>query len=203
MSNEYFGSPCQGDEYSPWTEESWISEPRAKARRAAYLFPSTQEPLFIEKGELTNKTQWQPLVSIFVNYIQEVNPVAVCAIFEDGQRTFSSIDEKLNSLAEAWDRRNSIKSIIDYHHFSLVQIIGVGPQAIPFLLNRLSQGETEWLYALRAIAGTDPVPVDQRNDQEATRRIWLDWASHHANQRTRQALADKVVPTGRVPKYIR
>lgn len=57
------------------------------------------------------------------------------------------------------------------------EIIGMGPTAIPFLLEELEREPDHWFWALRSITGVDPVAADSRGDLQAMTAAWLDWGN--------------------------
>lgn len=90
---------------------------------------------------------------------------AVATIFDD--------------LAERWIAETEYQSSLVriFNHPIYQQIIGLGPAAIPCLLERLVVEPDRWLIALSAITRTDPVP-DGATPEEAV-RVWLDWAERN------------------------
>ncbi|MEK0337950.1 MAG: hypothetical protein QQN41_11010 [Nitrosopumilus sp.] len=61
-------------------------------------------------------------------------------------------------------------------HKSYQEIIGLGSKVIPFLINRLDSTPSFWFMALEAIAGENPVPMNQRGYLEKEIAAWRDWA---------------------------
>ncbi len=57
-------------------------------------------------------------------------------------------------------------------HPAYQQIIGLGKQAIPFLLRELDQKSGRWFWALKSITREDPVLQHRRNTQEMI-KAWL------------------------------
>ncbi len=59
------------------------------------------------------------------------------------------------------------------------RIIGMGPKAIPLILQQLENNLADpdhWFWALQALTGQDPVPPDARGDMSAMAHAWLEWA---------------------------
>jgi len=56
-----------------------------------------------------------------------------------------------------------------------MQIVGMGPIAVGFILAELERDPDYWFPALRAITGIDPVKPSQRGDLELMTRVWLQW----------------------------
>ena len=81
-------------------------------------------------------------------------------------------------LADAWRvERGTSSNIAGIHlHSSYQQIIGLGPAAVPLILDEMRRAPDFWFWALRAITGQDPVPSAHAGDLPAMTRDWLQWA---------------------------
>ena len=60
-------------------------------------------------------------------------------------------------------------------HPAYLQIIGMGPVAVPLIISELQDNPDYWFWALAAITGTDPVSHDERGDIHAMTNAWLRW----------------------------
>lgn len=60
-------------------------------------------------------------------------------------------------------------------HPAYQQIIGMGKDAVPLILDELRREPDHWFWALHAITGDDPVPSNGRGKLEGMTRAWLDW----------------------------
>ena len=58
-------------------------------------------------------------------------------------------------------------------HPSYRRIMGMGPDALPFILRELREHPDHWFVALNAITGEDPVPPDSTFDQAVS--AWIVW----------------------------
>ena len=80
-------------------------------------------------------------------------------------------------LSAEWKREtahlSSVKEIAQ--HRSYQAIIGMGEQAIPFILRDLEATHVQWFWALRSITGESPVQPEDRGDVQAMAATWLDW----------------------------
>jgi len=101
------------------------------------------------------------------------------AIIDGNAFVFESYADKFEALADAWDNASPGSSIIDYDNFALHQIIGMGPAAIPFLLDRLRCGEGHWVYALTCIAGEQAHEEQMNGDADQVIQAWLDWGRRY------------------------
>jgi hypothetical protein len=55
------------------------------------------------------------------------------------------------------------------------QIIGMGRPALPLILRELQRETDHWFWALEAISGENPVPLDQSGQVENMARAWIEW----------------------------
>jgi hypothetical protein len=61
-------------------------------------------------------------------------------------------------------------------HPAYQQIIGMGPVALPLLIEELRREPDHWFWALQAITGVNPVPAQDRGDTTRMTQAWLAWA---------------------------
>lgn len=88
---------------------------------------------------------------------------------------------RFRMLAARWrettlDYSSTSKIVLDE---SYQQIIGLGPVAIPLILNELRRRPEHWYHALRALTGENPVSPATQGDVEAMRQAWLQWGREH------------------------
>jgi hypothetical protein len=88
----------------------------------------------------------------------------------------------MNALT-AWQRdtryESSLMRIV--LHPGYQAIIGMGVDAIPFILDDLRLQGGHWFWALHAITQADP--TQQGGDLEAARLAWLNWGETHGYAR--------------------
>lgn len=58
-------------------------------------------------------------------------------------------------------------------HPAYLRVIGLGRQVIPLILGELQESPDHWFWALRAIAGEDP--VESESDFDEAVEAWLRW----------------------------
>ena len=87
-------------------------------------------------------------------------------------------ENRFNDLAEKWASETAHHSLMSsiVLHKGYQEIIGLGRDALPLILRRLSTEPNHWFWALRAISGEDPVPADDVGNFDAMRKAWLQWA---------------------------
>ncbi len=62
-------------------------------------------------------------------------------------------------------------------HPSYQRIIGMGQDALPYILDELRRAPDHWHWALVSITGENPVHAESSGDLEKMRQAWLGWAS--------------------------
>lgn len=60
-------------------------------------------------------------------------------------------------------------------HPAYQRIIGMGPQALPLILQDLQETHAQWFWALRAITGVDPIPPEDRGFVYRMVNAWIAW----------------------------
>lgn len=91
------------------------------------------------------------------------------------------IASRFETLKDKWAKEtantSSVSEII--LNDSYQQIIGMGPDVLPEILQSLEAELAFWFPALKSISGEDPVPVEAAGDLEAMRDAWLKWGRAH------------------------
>jgi hypothetical protein len=64
-------------------------------------------------------------------------------------------------------------------HPAYQQIIGIGKEAIPLILEELQREEDHWFWALKSITGEDPVSEVDRGNVPKMTQSWLQWGQRH------------------------
>jgi hypothetical protein len=92
---------------------------------------------------------------------------------------------RFQQLVEQWQtERGTMSSITEAVLCPAYQsIIGMGELALPFIFAQLrSEGDEpdQWFWALKAITGADPVPLEDRGNYPRMSAAWLEWANQSA-----------------------
>lgn len=92
-----------------------------------------------------------------------------------------NLEQTFRKLADEWRSQTSfISSVIDIvTNASYQRIIGLGPSVIPLILRELSKQPDHWFWALRAITGNEPIPEEDRGDNQLMTQAWLEWGAAH------------------------
>jgi hypothetical protein len=95
-------------------------------------------------------------------------------IFESESHEYT---EKFGRLKTEWNLASAhMSSTTDMAMLpSYQQIIGMGEKAIPLILSELEKEPDQWFWALKAIAGEDPVPPELRGRVREMVELWIEW----------------------------
>lgn len=83
------------------------------------------------------------------------------------------------SLANQWrtDTRWLSSTTEIAMHPAYQEIIGMGSDALPMILEELRADSDQWFWALKAISGVDPVPPRDRGIVKQMKGAWLEWGN--------------------------
>jgi hypothetical protein len=91
--------------------------------------------------------------------------------------TKSALAERFHTLAERWRAETEFASSPSsmFMNAAYQEIIGMGRDALPFILKDLAETRSHWFWALRAITGVDPVDPEYRGHVGRMADQWLEW----------------------------
>lgn len=95
---------------------------------------------------------------------------------------FQPAKERFEHLVDQWKQFESpSSSAMDLAmHPAYQQIIGMGPAAIPWIIEELEREPDHWFWALHCLTGgLDPVSTPDRGDLEAMSAAWIKWAKEN------------------------
>ena len=89
---------------------------------------------------------------------------------------------EFNRLVTEWKvgRRRGVDVVQMTAHPAYRQIVGMGEQVIPLILEELQHQPDHWFPALHELTGTSPVPEKSKGNIAEMRRAWLDWGKGEA-----------------------
>jgi hypothetical protein len=82
-----------------------------------------------------------------------------------------------DALFEAWTEETMFSSAVDeiVLNKNYQRIIGLGPKALPYLLDRLQHSDAHLFWALEHISGENPVPEELWGNVPEMSARWLQW----------------------------
>lgn len=94
-----------------------------------------------------------------------------------GNTRTEALRGRFQELADRWREETEFQSAISalYLHPAYQEIIGLGPDALPLILEDLATTRSDWFWALRAISGENPTPADERGQVSKMIDHWLKW----------------------------
>ena len=89
--------------------------------------------------------------------------------------------EEFNRLANEWlkQRPKGVDVAEMIRHPAYQAIIDIGPQAVPWLLERLAQRPDHWFYALNQITNAKPVQKQHQGNIKAMAEDWIKWGKQN------------------------
>jgi hypothetical protein len=108
-------------------------------------------------------------------------PCYLTATINGKEVPFDDSRQKFEELSKSWQEYNFGSSIIEYHDAAFEQIIGMGAEVVPYLLERLKDGEVEWVYALQRITGHHIENPDMIGDAEKVAEAWIEWGRENVH----------------------
>ena len=87
------------------------------------------------------------------------------------------LEQRFHEQADRWERETSFMSSTPKRvlHPSYQAIIAMGPDVIPILLRDLQKTRRSWFWALRYLAGVDPVESEDRGRLDKMVSAWVEW----------------------------
>ncbi|MEH2253583.1 hypothetical protein [Nostoc sp.] len=84
-------------------------------------------------------------------------------------------------LANQWRSETKHMSLMSdmILHTAYQQIIGMGRDAVPLILEELSREPEHWFWALKSITGANPIKPEDRGRLKKMAEAWLDWGRQH------------------------
>jgi hypothetical protein len=97
---------------------------------------------------------------------------------ESGQSAEAGLVRRFRDLVDQWKEATIFTSSGTelVLHPAYQQIIGMGPEALPLILDELHREEDHWFWALKSITGEDPVAPSDRGNLPKMTEAWLRWA---------------------------
>ena len=88
-----------------------------------------------------------------------------------------AIHERFEELVDRWRKETVFQSSAHQMatHPCYQEIIGMGRDAIPLVLQELKRDRDHWFWALRSITGIDPVRAEDRGNVRAMTDAWVEW----------------------------
>ena len=94
-----------------------------------------------------------------------------------GPRSEQDLRDQFGRLAAEWKKQSLLLSNPAQMALlkSYQQIIGMGPAAVPFILEALQREPDHWFWALESITGENPVPAEAYGVTHHMAEVWVDW----------------------------
>ena len=89
----------------------------------------------------------------------------------------AQLRQRFKRYADEWTAQTAHLSVLSQRvmHPSYQRIIGLGADALPLIIERLSTQPDHWFWALSSISGEDPVRPEDVGRFGVMRDTWIDW----------------------------
>jgi hypothetical protein len=93
----------------------------------------------------------------------------------------STPQERFSRLAAEWKEKSRHMSNVAQMAMlrPYQKIIGMGWDAVPFILEELQREPNQWFWALEAITEENPVPPEAAGRVRQMAEAWIDWGRSH------------------------
>ncbi len=88
---------------------------------------------------------------------------------------------RFEALSSRWHNETALLSSITEKamHPAYQAIIGIGREAVPYILRELRKQPGHWFWALSAITGENPIRPDQQGKMREMAAAWVQWGENH------------------------
>ncbi len=96
---------------------------------------------------------------------------------DESRKTRINSRQKFDAFSRQWHEETFVLSSTTEicSHNAYLEIINMGDEVLPFILEDLKKSPDHWFSALRSITGSDPVLPEQRGRMKQMTKAWIDW----------------------------
>lgn len=92
--------------------------------------------------------------------------------------------ERFDELKKIWKNDTMIMSNGGTDHWAYLEIIRMGKQVVPFIIEDMRKTNNHWFVALEAITGANVIPVEHYGQIELMTHDWLNWFNKNLDNYT-------------------
>lgn len=161
--------------------DSHIRESQSKALES-YIQPSSSLDVYYR--DIVKQTASEPAGDLYVSLFERLEERVSK---HEGRRATRHIyplappQDRFERLAEKWEQESAhMASPIEMAMLpSYQQIIGIGWQAVPLILEKLQEKPDHWFWALQAITGASPVSEESQGVLDLMAESWIQWGKYY------------------------
>lgn len=88
-----------------------------------------------------------------------------------------TVGERFDRLSRQWKQKSAFLSSVNQMAMlpEYQQIIGMGYEVLPYMLESLRKEPDHWFWALNAITGINPIRDTDRGHIQKMAEAWIDW----------------------------
>ena len=87
------------------------------------------------------------------------------------------VADRFRRLADEW--KDKSKHLSNTAQMAMLRpyqrIIGMGPEALPYIFEELRREPDQWFWALEAITEENPVPAEAAGKVRLMAQAWIEW----------------------------
>ena len=108
------------------------------------------------------------------------DPIGKNSVFQPS----TNVRRRFEELAAAWHKAvgHHSSSTLRNKHPTYQEIVRLGPEVVPLLLQDMEKNHTHWFAALRQLTGADPIPDSAAGNIPKMVEAWLHWAKGNGYQ---------------------
>lgn len=88
-----------------------------------------------------------------------------------------NLRKEFNELKDRWVEETLLYSNPNqiYDHPNYQQILDMGEEVVPFIIEDLKKNDHLWFHALQHLTGQNPIKNEHRGDFNLMKQDWIDW----------------------------
>ncbi len=99
------------------------------------------------------------------------------SVFVVDSASQADVRERFRGFADEW--KHASRYLSNTAQMAMLRpyqrIIGLGPAALPLILEELQREPDQWFWALEAITGENPVPPEAGGRVRLMAEAWIEW----------------------------
>lgn len=109
--------------------------------------------------------------------LEDLEMASLTETVSTGEREEPVLRERFQSLVAEWKagRKSTTTAKRMAEHPAYQQIIAMGWDAVPLIIDEMTREPDHWFIALHAITNADPVPESSRGKISEMAQAWITW----------------------------
>lgn len=93
------------------------------------------------------------------------------------EKFYMALEDYFNHLKYLWLEESKFSSNVYFltKHPAYLNILKLGKDVIPLILEDLSEFQNHWFYALRELTGENPIKPEHNGNIKEMAKDWIEW----------------------------